>query len=118
MSQKTRSSVVSSKGFAQNIKQLESSYETSKRKRKQDDNDSDYLYGIVTPARNWYFLLYSPGEISQASEIPHTQTLRDGVKKVLGAIIGLIKDKACSDEEPAKIEGYHSKKIIDWCIII
>ena len=42
------------KGFAQNIKQLESSYETNKRKRKQNDNgdDYDYLYGIVTTARD------------------------------------------------------------------
>src|SRR3954451_2521325 len=57
-------------GFAQNIKQLESSYETNKKKRKRaDDDDFDYLYGIVTSARDWYFLLYSPGEISQASEV-------------------------------------------------
>lgn len=116
-------------GFAQNIKQLESSYETNKRKRKRDEDDFDYLYGIVTSARDWHFLLYSPGEISQASELPFTiefskkaldkeseeyQTLRKGVKKVLEAIVGLIKDRACSDEEPdrkrAKIEGYRSKK--------
>ncbi|CAG8646022.1 1258_t:CDS:2 [Acaulospora morrowiae] len=69
------------------------------------------------------------GEISQASEVPHTiefnkkaldkeseeyQTLRSGVRKVLGVIVGLIKDRACSDKEPdrkrSKIEGYRSKK--------
>ena len=39
--------------FAQNIKQLESSYETNKRKRKQvDEDDFDYLYGILTTARD------------------------------------------------------------------
>lgn len=91
-------------GFAQNIKQLESSYETNKRKRKRDgDDDFDYLYGIITSARDWHFLLYSPGEISQASEVPVTiefnkkaldkdseeyQTLRSGVKKVLGVVVG------------------------------
>jgi len=26
----------------------------------------------VTSARDWHFLLYSPGEISHSSEIPHT----------------------------------------------
>lgn len=30
----------------------------------------DYLHGIVITARDWHFLLYSPGEISQASELP------------------------------------------------
>ena len=83
----------------------------------------------MTTARDWHFLLYSPGEISQASELPlaiefnrkaldedseEYQTLRSGVKKVLEAIVGLIKDRACSDEEPdrkrAKIEGYRLKK--------
>ncbi|PKY45850.1 hypothetical protein RhiirA4_542898 [Rhizophagus irregularis] len=57
-------------GFAQNIKQLESSYETNKRKRKRGDDYFDYLYGIVTSARDWHFLLYSPGEILQASKAP------------------------------------------------
>ena len=53
-------------GFAQNIVQLESSYETNKRKRKRDDGDDfDYLYGIVTTARDWHF--YTPGKISQGS---------------------------------------------------
>src|SRR6266516_5917359 len=89
-------------GFAQNIKQLESSYETNKKKRKREDDDFDYLYGIVTSARDWHFLLYSPGEISQASEIPYSiefnkkaleknseeyHTLRKNVKKVLGVIV-------------------------------
>ncbi|PKY49196.1 hypothetical protein RhiirA4_465064 [Rhizophagus irregularis] len=36
------------------------------------DDDFDYLYGIMTSARDWHFLLYSPGEINQASENPHT----------------------------------------------
>ena len=128
MSQKTKVQRSILEGFAQNIKQLESSYETNKRKRKSVDDDFDYLYGIVTSARDWHFLLYSPGEISQASEIPYTiefnkkalekrteeyQTLRNGVKKVLSAIVGLIKDRACEDESPenkrVKIEGYRSK---------
>lgn len=35
-------------GFAQNIVQLESSYETNRKKRKRDDEYFDYLYGIVS----------------------------------------------------------------------
>ena len=39
-------------GYAQNIAQLESSFETNKKKRKAskafDGNDFDYLYNIVT----------------------------------------------------------------------
>jgi len=117
-------------GFAQNIKQLESSYDMNKRKRKRVDEDYfDYLYGIVTTARDWHFLLYSPGEISQASEAPFTiefnkkaldenseecQALRKGVQKVLSMIVGLLKDRACAEKEPdrkkARIEGYRSKK--------
>jgi hypothetical protein len=120
-------------GFAQNIKQLESSYETNKRKRTRDEafggDDFDYLYGIVTTARDWHFLLYSPGEISQASEAPFTiefnkkaleknseeyQALHNGVKKVLGMIVGLLKDRACVDKSPSskriRIEEYRSKK--------
>ena len=118
-------------GFAQNIKQLESSYQTNKKKRKRDDGDDfDYLYGIVTSARDWHFLLYSPGEISQASELPVTiefnkkaldknsnayQSLRNGVKEVLGIIVGLLKDRVCAEDEPpskkrARIEGYRLKK--------
>ncbi|PKY59292.1 hypothetical protein RhiirA4_481899 [Rhizophagus irregularis] len=116
-------------GFAQNIKQLESSYETNKRKRKRGDDYFDYLYGIVTSARDWHFLLYSPGEILQASKAPFSiefteeslvenseeyQTLRKGVRKVLGIIVGLLKDRACAEEEPerkrVRIEGYRSKK--------
>jgi hypothetical protein len=58
-------------GFAQNIVQLESSFQTNKRKRKRDDGDDfDYLYGIVTTARDWHFLLYTPGKISQGSKLP------------------------------------------------
>ncbi|RGB37321.1 hypothetical protein C1646_757095 [Rhizophagus diaphanus] len=117
-------------GFAQNIKQLESSCQTNMRKRKRvDDDDFDYLYGVVTTARDWHFLLYTPGKISQGSKLPFSiefsedaldkesaeyQTLRNGVKKVLGVVVGLLKDRACAEEEPerkrVRIEGYRSKK--------
>ena len=118
-------------GFAQNIKQLECSFQTNMRKRKrEDDDDFDYLYGIVTTARDWYFLLYTPGKISQGSKLPFSiefsddaldknseeyQTLRNGVKKVLGVVVGLLKDRACAEgdspsKKKARIEEYRSKK--------
>ncbi|GBB95920.1 hypothetical protein RclHR1_26440001 [Rhizophagus clarus] len=58
--------------FAQDIKQLKSLYKTNKRKQKRVDDDFNYLYGIVTSARDWHFLLYSPGELFQANELPFT----------------------------------------------
>ena len=83
----------------------------------------------MTTARDWHFLLYSPGEISQASELPlaiefnkkaldtdseEYKTLRSGVKKVLGMIVGMIIDRACVEDEPdrkrSRIEGYRTKK--------
>ncbi|PKY60072.1 hypothetical protein RhiirA4_517176 [Rhizophagus irregularis] len=87
-------------GFAQNIKQLESSQFFSVYKRKQMEKGKQKINNpmiIVTSARNWHFLLYSLGEISQASEVSVTiefnkkalnkeseeyQTLRNGVKKI------------------------------------
>ncbi|GBB89279.1 hypothetical protein RclHR1_15980005 [Rhizophagus clarus] len=115
--------------IAQSIRQFESLYEMNKRKRKRDGDDYDYLYGIITTASDWYFLLYTPGVISQASEIPFSiefnkkaldknskeyQMLCGSVKEILSIIVGLIKDRACSNEEPekkrAKIELYRSKK--------
>ncbi|GES92718.1 hypothetical protein GLOIN_2v1587390 [Rhizophagus clarus] len=118
-------------GLAQNIKQLESSCQTNLRKRKRnDDDDFDYLYGIVTTAQDWHFLLYTLGKISQGSKLPFSiefsenalvkesveyQTLRNGIKKVLGVVVGLLKDRACAEDDSsskkkAKIEEYRSKK--------
>ena len=83
----------------------------------------------MTSARDWHFLLYSPGEILQASKAPFSiefveealgenseeyNKLRKDVRKVLGIIIGLLEDRACvedkSDRKRAKIEEYRSKK--------
>ena len=84
----------------------------------------------MTTARDWHFLLFSPGEISQASELPVTiefnkkalnrssnayQLLRSAVKEVLEIIVGLLKDRACAEDDSpskkkARIEEYRSKK--------
>ena len=117
-------------GIAQNIKQLKSACETNKRKRKRGDDDFDYLYGIVTTGRDWHFLLYSPRKISKASDTAYSieftkkaldpnsnsyKSLCNSVKEVLGVIVGLLKDRACAeDDSPSKkksiIEEYRSKK--------
>jgi hypothetical protein len=74
----------------------------------------------VTFARDWYFLLYSLGEISQASEVPVTikfnkkaldkssnvyQSLRSAVKEILEIIIGLLKDRACAEDDSTSKKG-------------
>jgi hypothetical protein len=84
----------------------------------------------VTTARDWHFLLYSPGEISQASELPVAiefnkraldkssnayKSLRSAVKEVLEIIVGLLKDRVCAEDDSpskkkARIEEYRSKK--------
>ncbi len=74
-------------------------------------------------------MLYSPGQISKASDtalsIEFTKkaleknseeyrALFKGVKKVLGVIVGLLKDRACVEKTPAtkraRVEGYRVKK--------
>ncbi|GBC02817.1 hypothetical protein RclHR1_04830015 [Rhizophagus clarus] len=97
--------------------------------RNEYGDDYDYLYGIVTTARDWHFLLYTPRRISQGSKLPLSiefsenaldkksaeyQTLCNGVRKVLSVVVGIIKDRACAEEEPdrkrARVVGYRSKK--------
>jgi hypothetical protein len=101
------------------------------RKRKREDyDDFDYLYGVVTTARDWHFLLYTPGKFSQGSKLPFSiefsedalnkdsveyQTLRNGVKKVFGVVVGLLRDRACAEDDSpskkkARIEEYRPKK--------
>ncbi|PKY14472.1 hypothetical protein RhiirB3_400334, partial [Rhizophagus irregularis] len=75
--------------------QLESSHHTNTRKRKASEafDDFDYLYGIVTTATDWYFLMYTPERIYCSKADYHiTLTedildddaeLRCGVKKVM-----------------------------------
>lgn len=59
-------------GFMQNIEQCESALQTNKKKRKAGISfgDCDYLYGIVTTATDWYFILYSTEKFSSKSRNP------------------------------------------------
>ncbi|KAF0391238.1 hypothetical protein F8M41_010768 [Gigaspora margarita] len=114
-------------GIAQNIRQLESSHDVNKKKRKRGENeDFDYLYGIVTSAREWYFLLHDPGKISISNATPFIiqyhekawdkesdeyKNLCKNTKKVLSIIAGLLLDKV-DDIEPeakrTKVERFRS----------
>ncbi|EXX62916.1 hypothetical protein RirG_157300 [Rhizophagus irregularis DAOM 197198w] len=104
-------------GFAQNIKQLESLFQMNKRKRKREDGDDfDYLYVVVTTARTSCSTLHIEfSEDALVKESVEYQTLRNGVKKVLGVVVGLLKDRACAEDDSlskkkASIEEYRSKK--------
>ncbi|PKC60427.1 hypothetical protein RhiirA1_425936 [Rhizophagus irregularis] len=64
--------------------------------------------------QDWHFLLYTLGVISKCSKLPlaidltddalkgmeEYHTLCKGVRKVLGVIVGLLKDSACADKSP------------------
>ena len=123
-------------GFAQNLVQCESALQVNKKNRKRKSGeafgeDFDYIYGIVTTATEWYFILFaSDGGISSTSKDPlyirlsehalkegseEEKDLRKNVRRVMEVIVGLLKDRLeCVDEEPdrkrARIEGYRSKK--------
>jgi hypothetical protein len=95
--------------------QCESAYRTNKRKRKADDAFYDYIFGIVTTATEWYFLLYTPDGISCTSKNPLSihfveSTLKEGseeekelyksVKRVMEVIVGLLKDRVDVEKMP------------------
>lgn len=79
---------------------------------------------MITTGRDCFFLLYIYGNFSKALlynriqrgglriRISAYQSLRNSVRKVLGVIVGLLKDKACAEEKAdkkrPKIEGYRS----------
>src|SRR5438128_3080191 len=87
----------------------------NRRKRKVDeafgDSYYDYLYGIVSTATDWYFLLYSSEGIWCTSKTEYhislTESaldddtdLRKGVKRVMEVIVGLLKDSVMIDSTP------------------
>ncbi|GBC40233.2 hypothetical protein GLOIN_2v1587390 [Rhizophagus irregularis DAOM 181602=DAOM 197198] len=94
-------------GFAQNIKQLESLFQMNKRKRKRED------VKISQGSKLPFSIEFS--EDALVKESVEYQTLRNGVKKVLGVVVGLLKDRACAEDDSlskkkASIEEYRSKK--------
>jgi len=114
----------------QNVIQCESAHQTNKRKRKADDafgEEFDYLYGIITTATEWYFLLYTSEGISCTSETEYhisltkaiakeenEAKLRKNVKRVMEVIVGLLKDRVDVEKEPkkkkARVQEYLKKQ--------
>ncbi|PKY27410.1 hypothetical protein RhiirB3_443114 [Rhizophagus irregularis] len=74
------------------------------------DDDFDYLYGIVTTATDWYFIMYTPERIYCMKADYHIDLTEDildddtklcqGVKEVMGVIVGLSKDRVEVDDAP------------------
>ena len=79
--------------------QLESAFQTNKKKRTADQDYFDYLYGIVTTGVEWHFIIYTPDGIycTSGSEYQINLTksaikenpklLRSNVKRVIGIIV-------------------------------
>jgi hypothetical protein len=119
-------------GFAQNLIQCESALQVNKKKRTADNafkDDFDYIYGIVTTATEWYFILYTSKKISCTSDnplyIPFVKPALDedsegekelfkNVKRVMEVIVGLLKDRVEVEKEPVKkkqrVQGYFEKQ--------
>ncbi|RIA95206.1 hypothetical protein C1645_817052 [Glomus cerebriforme] len=100
-------------GFIQNVMQLKIFHHMNTRKRKASeafDDDFDYLYGIITTATDWYFLMYTPERIYCLKADYHitltedvledNAKLRRGVKKVMEVIVSLLKDRVEVDDSP------------------
>ncbi|GES79197.1 hypothetical protein GLOIN_2v1652170 [Rhizophagus clarus] len=107
-------------GYAQNLAQLESAFQTNKKKRTADQafgNDYfDYIYGIVTTGTEWHFIIYTLDGIFSTSgseyQINLTKSavkenpelLRNNVKRVIGIIVGLLKDRRIIELEAENAE--------------
>ncbi|CAG8577678.1 1948_t:CDS:2 [Gigaspora margarita] len=103
-------------GFGQNILQLTASYQKNENKRKQKaeqafSNDAfDYLYGVVTIAIEWYFILYTPKKFYclknrysiniDKSALEDNSRFCQDVKKVVQVLVSLLKDRVEVDESP------------------
>ncbi len=103
--------------FLQNLVQLESAFQTNKKKRTLDQafgNDYfNYIYGIVTTGTEWHFIIYTPDGIFSISGSEHqinltkfvvkdnSELLQSNVKRIIGIIVGLLKDRVSVDSFPA-----------------
>ncbi|CAJ0747403.1 5967_t:CDS:2, partial [Entrophospora sp. SA101] len=91
-----------STGFAQNLMQC----------MAFGNSYYDYLYGIVSTGSDWYFILYTSKGIWCTSKSEYHISLTEasldddtrlcqGVKEVMEAIVGLLKDRVSVNDEPA-----------------
>ena len=89
----------------------------------------DYLFGIVTTATEWYFLLYNPDGLSCTSRNPLNirfveSVLEEGsedekelcknVKRVMEVIVGLLRERVVFEKKPAmkkqRVQGFFEKQ--------
>jgi hypothetical protein len=106
------------------VKALQVNKKNRKRKSGEAFGDYvDYIYGIVTTASEWYFILFTSDGISSTSKDPlnirfsesaleegseEEKDLRKNVKRVMEVIVGLLKDRLEEpDRKKARIEEYH-----------
>ncbi|CAI2183741.1 4006_t:CDS:2 [Funneliformis geosporum] len=82
----------------------------------------NYLYGIITTAMNWYFIMYIPEKIycmkanyyitltEDVLDNNDDRELRQGMKKVMKVIVDLLKDRVEVDDFPdlkrARMENF------------
>src|SRR6266542_244585 len=93
--------------------QLESAFQTNKKKQTADqafENDYFvYIYDIVTTGTEWHFIIYTLDGIYSTSGSEHqinltkstikenSELLRSNIKRIIGIIIGLLKDHVSVD---------------------
>ncbi|RHZ46107.1 hypothetical protein Glove_634g24 [Diversispora epigaea] len=111
-------------GTIQNILQLENAFYLNKMQKTDRDSKDyyDYIYGIVTTADKWSFLMYTPENIylSEGSypikidkeELRNSTELRKGLKQVMEIIVGLLKDRIEVDDSFASKKN-RVKDILD-----
>src|ERR1043165_9962707 len=96
---------------------MKSAFQTNKKKRTADqafENDYfDYIYGIVTTGTEWHFIIYTPDGIyftsgskyqinlTKSTVKENPKLLCSNVKRVIGIIVGLLKDRVSVDSSPA-----------------
>ncbi|CAG8672170.1 18837_t:CDS:2 [Dentiscutata erythropus] len=100
-------------GYLQNIKQLESSFHTNKKRTVDqafNDDGYDYLYGIVSTGVDWHFIMFTSDGLYCTSKTEYQidltkkvlrdsrENLRDSIKQIIGIIVGLLKDRAMAPE--------------------
>ncbi|RHZ76320.1 hypothetical protein Glove_199g192 [Diversispora epigaea] len=104
----------------QNIMQLDSSYHTNKRKRTASeafDDKFDYLYGIVSTATDWHFIMYTPEKIyctKATYNVPLTEDILEDdaeLRRNLKKVMGLLKDRTNVDDSPASKRARTEKYI-------
>ncbi|GES82213.1 hypothetical protein GLOIN_2v1561751 [Rhizophagus clarus] len=75
-------------GYAQNLAQLESAFQTNKKKQTLDqvfgNGYFDYIYGIVTTGTEWHFIIYTlDGSFPQAVANTKLTSRSPSSKKIL-----------------------------------